>query len=133
MNKSSVFVAYAALCVAGFAGIALLGVTGKSNDVYAITALFAFYGFLCTTGLFYVVAKQKAVIDAMIARNDTMHDTMFTWSEQNNEDAVRCVDELRSEMNRRLDGLENFELSNIWRSIEDLQNADADAKCGSKK
>ena len=133
MNKSSVFVAYAALCVAGFAGIALLGVTGKSNDVYAITALFAFYGFLCTTGLFYVVAKQKAVIDAMIARNDTMHDTMFTLSEQNNEDAVRCVDELRSEMNRRLEGLENFELSNIWRSIEDLQNSDVDAKCGSKK
>ena len=133
MNKSSVFVAYAALCVAGFAGIALLGVTGKSDDVHAITALFAFYGFLCTTGLFYVVAKQKAVIDAMIARNDTMHDTMFTLSEQNNEDAVRCVDELRSEMNRRLEGLENFELSNIWRSIEDLQNSDADAKCGSKK
>jgi plasmid stabilization system protein ParE len=58
---------------------------------------------------------------------------MFTLSEQNNEDAVRCVDELRSNIERRFDGLENFELSNIWRSIEDLQNADADAKCGSKK
>jgi hypothetical protein len=54
-------------------------------------------------------------------------------SEQNNEDAVRCVDELRSDLERRFDGLENFELSNIWRSIEDLQNSDADAKCGSKK
>jgi hypothetical protein len=58
---------------------------------------------------------------------------MFTLSEQNNEDAVRCVDELRSDIERRIDGLENFELSNIWRSIEDLQNADADTKCGSKK
>lgn len=133
MNKSSVFVAYAALCVVGFAGVAAIGIAGKSSDLNAIIAFFAFYGFLCTTGLFYVVAKQKATIDTMIARNDTMHDTMFTLSEQNNEEAVQCVDELRSEMNRRLDGLENFELSNIWRSIEDLQNSDADAKCGSKK
>jgi hypothetical protein len=133
MNKSSVFVAYAALCVAGFAGIALLGVTGKSDDVHAITAFFAFYGFLCTTGLFYVIGKQKVAIDMLITRIENVNDVVYNVSEQNNVDAVRCVDELRLEMNRRLDGLENFELSNIWRSIEDLQNADADAKFGSKK
>jgi len=89
MNKASVFVVYSLLSLVGFGGVALLGFTGKSNDLNAIIAFFSFYGFLCTTGVFYVVGKMKAAME---------------WQDERINDANRVHQEAIREVYSYIDG-----------------------------
>lgn len=113
-NKNSIFVSYALLVLAGFGGTALLGFTGKSGDINATVAFLGFYGFLCTTGAFYVLGKQKATLEAI---ND--HINEVNQSHWNNSE----------EINRRInDGLAAIErdsqkqMDSVWVNIDRLES-----------
>jgi hypothetical protein len=133
MNKASIFVAYAALCVAGFAGVAAIGIAGKSSDLNAIIAFFAFYGFLCTTGLFYVIARQKVTIDALSTHIQTVHEAVHSTTEYHHELVLADIATLRREVEDRLDHEIGSELSSIWRTMDTLQDAQIEDNCCSKK
>jgi len=71
-NKSSlIFICYALLVTIGFGGTALLVLSGKSSDTTAVVAFTGFYGFLCTTGVFYVLVKYKSALESISDKIDT--------------------------------------------------------------
>lgn len=108
-NKSSIFVTYAALCVVGFAGVTLLSFTGKSNDLAAVVAFFAFYGFFCTTSVFYVLGKQKAWMESINTHVDRSHDSL---NERMN-DVYRQI----SDESRVLNESIHANTDELWREI----------------
>ena len=125
-NKTSIFVSYALLVLVGFGGTALLGFTGKNNDTNAVVAFLGFYGFLCTTGAFYVLGKQKAALDALVEHINEVSDAHYK-----NADAIhRRVDdgltELGREMEKRIDA--------VWVNIDRIDNTlDECASCTPSK
>ena len=62
-NKTSIFSTYALLSVIGFGGFWFFGAKG-GESMNAAETFMAFYGFLSTTVVFYVLASQKQSIDA---------------------------------------------------------------------
>lgn len=88
-NKTSIFVYYALLVVVGFSGTALLGFTGKSGDTDAVVTFLGFYGFLCTTGSFYVIGKQNTTIDSLYEYIRTLDENQ----DKNCADIYRHLDE----------------------------------------
>jgi hypothetical protein len=117
MNKASIFVAYSLLSLVGFGGVALLGFTGKSNDVNAILAFFCFYGFLCTTGVFYVVGKMKA---AMEWQDERINDTTRMHTEAVRE-IYTYIDGEARQINGRVDDAQDSlsrEISSVWSEME---------------
>lgn len=60
-NKASVFSAYALLSVVGFGGLWFGAKGGESLS--ATESFLAFYGFLSTTVVFYMLAGQKASLE----------------------------------------------------------------------
>lgn len=125
-NKTSIFVAYALLVLVGFGGTALLGFTGKNSDTNAVVAFLGFYGFLCTTGAFYVLGKQKAAMDSLVEHINEVSDAHYK-----NADAIhRRVDdgltELGREMEKRMDA--------VWVNIDRIDNTlDECASCTPSK
>ncbi len=117
MNKVSVFVVYSLLSLVGFGGVALLGFTGKSNDLSAIIAFFSFYGFLCTTGVFYVVGKMKAGMEWQDERiGDVTRDNVERIKE-----VYSLVDSEVRQMNGRVDEVQDSlsrEISSVWSEME---------------
>jgi hypothetical protein len=117
MNKVSVFVVYSLLSLVGFGGVALLGFTGKSNDLNAIIAFFSFYGFLCTTGVFYVVGKMKA---AMEWQDERINDTTRMHTEAVRE-IYTYIDGEARQINGRVDDAQDSlsrEISSVWSEME---------------
>ena len=117
MNKASIFVAYSLLSLVGFGGVALLGFTGKSNDINAIIAFFSFYGFLCTTGVFYVVGKMKA---AMEWQDERINDTTRMHTEAVRE-IYTYIDGETRQINSRIDDVSDDthrEFGHIWQRVE---------------
>ena len=117
MNKASIFVAYSLLSLVGFGGVALLGFTGKSNDVNAILAFFCFYGFLCTTGVFYVVGKMKV---AMEWQDERINDTTRMHTEAVRE-IYTYIDGEARQINGRVDDAQDSlsrEISSVWSEME---------------
>jgi len=125
-NKTSIFVSYALLVLVGFGGTALLGFTGKNSDTNAVVAFLGFYGFLCTTGAFYVLGKQKAAMDSLVEHINEVSDAHYK-----NADAIhRRVDdgltELGREMEKRIDA--------VWVNIDRIDNTlDECASCTPSK
>lgn len=125
-NKTSIFVSYALLVLVGFGGTALLGFTGKNSDTNAVVAFLGFYGFLCTTGAFYVLGKQKAALDSLVEHINEVSDAHYK-----NADAIhRRVDdgltELGREMEKRIDA--------VWVNIDRIDNTlDECASCTPSK
>ena len=60
-SKTSIFSAYALVSVVGFAGL-WFGVKGSEN-LSSTESFLAFYGFFCTTVIFYMLASQKSMIE----------------------------------------------------------------------
>jgi hypothetical protein len=119
-NKTSIFVAYAALVLVGFGGTALLGFTGKNSDTNAVVAFLGFYGFLCTTGAFYVLGKQKAALDALVEHINEVNDSHYK-----NADAIhRRVDEGLSELSREMEKQGN----SLWAVVDRVECAVEDCK-----
>jgi hypothetical protein len=117
MNKASIFVAYSLLSLVGFGGVALLGFTGKSNDLNAIIAFFSFYGFLCTTGVFYVVGKMKV---AMEWQDERINDTTRMHTEAVRE-IYTYIDGEARQINGRVDDAQDSlsrEISSVWSEME---------------
>jgi hypothetical protein len=117
MNKASIFVAYSLLSLVGFGGVALLGFTGKSNDINAIIAFFSFYGFLCTTGVFYVVGKMKV---AMEWQDERINDTTRMHTEAVRE-IYTYIDGEARQINGRVDDAQDSlsrEISSVWSEME---------------
>jgi hypothetical protein len=113
-NKTSIFVSYALLVLVGFGGTALLGFAGKSSDTNAVVAFLGFYGFLCTTGAFYVLGKQKASLDALVEHINEVNDAHYK-----NADSIH----------RRIeDGLSSIErdtqkqMDSVWVNIDRLES-----------
>lgn len=125
-NKTSVFTAYAALVMVGFGGTALLSVFGKSNDTTAVVAFLGFYGFLCTTGIFYVIGKQKATIEAMHTYINEVNDSH--WKE--NENIYRRIGEDVSRIERDVEK----RIDSVWANIDRIDNTlDECASCTPSK
>lgn len=117
MNKASVFVVYSLLSLVGFGGVALLGFTGKSNDLNAIIAFFSFYGFLCTTGVFYVVGKMKA---SMEWQDERINDANRVHQESIRE-VYSYIDGETRQVNGRIDDLNDHftrEVGLVWNEVE---------------
>lgn len=114
-NKISVFTAYAALVMVGFGGTALLSVFGKSNDTTAVVAFLGFYGFLCTTGIFYVIGKQKATIEALHTHINEVNDAH--WKE--NENIYRRIGDDVSRIERQSEERH----SAVWNALDRIECA----------
>ena len=123
-NKSSIFVTYAALCVVGFAGVTLLSFTGKSNDLAAVVAFFAFYGFFCTTSVFYVLGKQKAWMEAINTSVDRSHDRL--------NECMNDVYRQMSEESRALNDTMHSTTDDLWREVGRISDKVEDC-CESSK
>lgn len=125
-NKTSIFVSYALLVLVGFGGTALLGFTGKNSDTNAVVAFLGFYGFLCTTGAFYVLGKQKAALDTLVEHINEVSDAHYK-----NADAIhRRVDDgiatIERDMEKRMDA--------VWVNIDRIDNTlDECASCTPSK
>lgn len=125
-NKTSIFVSYALLVLVGFGGTALLGFTGKNSDTNAVVAFLGFYGFLCTTGAFYVLGKQKAALDSLVEHINEVSDAHYK-----NADAIhRRVDDglaaIERDVEKRIDA--------VWVNIDRIDNTlDECASCTPSK
>ena len=125
-NKTSIFVSYALLVLVGFGGTALLGFTGKNSDTNAVVAFLGFYGFLCTTGAFYVLGKQKAALDTLVEHINEVSDAHYK-----NADAIhRRVDDglaaIERDVEKRIDA--------VWVNIDRIDNTlDECASCTPSK
>jgi len=125
-NKTSIFVSYALLVLVGFGGTALLGFTGKNTDTNAVVAFLGFYGFLCTTGAFYVLGKQKATLDSLVEHINEVNDSHYK-----NADAIhRRVDDgitaIERDVEKRMDA--------VWANIDRIDNTlDECASCTPSK
>lgn len=113
-NKTSIFVAYAVLVLVGFGGTALLGFTGKNSDTSAVVAFLGFYSFLCTTGVFYVLGKQKATIEALHTYINEVNDAH--WKE--NENIYRRIGEDVSRIERDVEK----RIDSVWANIDRIDN-----------
>jgi hypothetical protein len=114
-NKISVFTAYAALVMVGFGGTALLSAFGKSNDTTAVVAFLGFYGFLCTTAIFYVIGKQKATIEALHTHMDQVNDAH--WKE--NENIYRRIGDDVARLEREAEERN----SSVWNALDRVECA----------
>ena len=117
MGKTSIFTAYSVLCLIGFAGVSALSFAGKINEPTTVAAFFAFYGFLCTTGLFWVVGRLKAQMEWYDERH---HDNNSSVAERFAE-VYRSVESESQQMNRRIDETAQDmqrEVNAVWNAIE---------------
>jgi hypothetical protein len=112
-NKNSIFVSYAVLVLAGFGGTALIGFTGKSGDINATVAFLGFYGFLCTTGAFYVLGKQKAAIESLVEHINEVNDSHY----KNAESIHRRVDDGLAALERDT----QKQMDSVWANIDRLE------------
>jgi hypothetical protein len=124
-NKTSIFVSYALLVLVGFGGTALLGFTGKNNDTNAVVAFLGFYGFLCTTGAFYVLGKQKAALDSLVEHINEVNDSHY----KNAESIHRRVDDGLAALERDTQKQVDSVWVNIDRLESDLENCRACTPC----
>jgi len=119
-NKTSIFVSYALLVLVGFGGTALLGFTGKNSDTNAVVAFLGFYGFLCTTGAFYVLGKQKAALDSLVEHINEVNDSHYK-----NADAIhRRVDDGLAELSREMEKQGN----SLWAVVDRVECAVEECK-----
>lgn len=109
-NKTSIFSTYALLSVVGFGGFWWFGGTKSGESLNASEAFLAFYSFLSTTVVFYVLASQKQSIDSTYDAitsevNDRNRDTdaMYRYFDSENEKVVRRIDNEMDLINREID------------------------------
>jgi len=107
--KISVFSTYALLSLIGFGGFWWM--TAKGGDSMSATnAFLAFYGFLSTTVVFYVLASQKQsmdIINEVIASetNDRNRDieAAYRYIDSENEKIARRLDDSETAMYREFE------------------------------
>lgn len=125
-SKTSIFTSYAALVMVGFGGTAALSFFGKGNDMSAVVAFLGFYGFLCTTGIFYVLGKQKAAVDALQTYISEVNDSHYKNSESINRRIEDGLVELERETTTRFDTL--------WATLDRIETSVEDSRaCVSSK
>lgn len=107
--KFSVFSTYALLSLIGFGGFWWM--TAKGGEaVSATNAFLAFYGFLSTTVVFYVLASQKQsmdIINEVIASetNDRNREieSVYRYIDNENEKIARRIDDSEAAMYREFE------------------------------
>lgn len=117
MNRTSIFTVYSGLCLAGVAGVAVLAFAGKISEPMTIAAFFAFYGFLCTTGIFWMLGKVKAQMEWY----DERHHSTVDENTQRIADVYRSVESEVRQINGRIDEVDrdvSREVSAIWSALE---------------
>ena len=124
-NKNSIFVSYALLVLVGFGGTALLGFTGKSGDLNAVVAFLGFYSFLCTTGAFYVLGKQKATVEAIAERINEVNDTHYNNAESIHRRIEDGLSALERDTQKQMDSV----WVNLDRIESDLEDCRACTPC----
>jgi len=118
-NKSSlIFICYALLVTIGFGGTALLVLTGKSSDTTAVVAFTGFYGFLCTTGVFYVLVKYKSALESISDKIDTNQRYAGQDLTYNTDAIWTAVNDNHKSVNQDLDERTN----RIWETLDRLSN-----------
>lgn len=109
-SKTSIFTAYAIVSVVGFAG---LWFGAKGSDSLTTTESFlAFYGFFCTTVLFYVLASQKASIEQAL---DMIHEESGDRSREI-EAVYRNINENSADLRRQIGEIDTLVYEQIHRS-----------------
>jgi|694.fasta_scaffold32560_12 hypothetical protein len=116
-NKTSIFSTYALVSVIGFGGFWWFGAKGGESMNAAETFL-AFYSFLCTTVVFYVLASQKQSIDHAF---DAIQSEMSERG-RDVEAAYRYIDDENEKIARRIDSEYNI----VFRELERIER---DADC----
>lgn len=100
-SKTSIFTAYALVSVVGFAGL-WFGVKGSEN-MTAAESFLAFYGFFCTTVIFYMLASQKTMIENAF---DSIREETTDRSREM-EGVYRHIDTVNDSIRRDIDSLES--------------------------
>ena len=108
-NKTSIFSTYALLSVIGFGGFWFFGAKGGEN-MNAAETFMAFYGFLSTTVVFYVLAGQKQSMDHAF---DAIQDGVLEHG-RDIEAAYRYIDDENGKIARRID----MTTDSIYREME---------------
>lgn len=108
-NKTSIFSTYALLSVIGFGGFWFFGAkSGESMN--AAETFMAFYGFLSTTVVFYVLAGQKQSMDHAF---DAIQEEVIERG-RDIEAAYRYIDDENGKIARRID----MTTDSIYREME---------------
>lgn len=108
-NKTSIFSTYALLSVIGFGGFWFFGAkVGESMN--AAETFMAFYGFLSTTVVFYVLAGQKQSMDHAF---DAIQEEVIERG-RDIEAAYRYIDDENGKIARRID----MTTDSIYREME---------------
>lgn len=108
-NKTSIFSTYALLSVIGFGGFWYFGAKG-GESMNAAETFMAFYGFLSTTVVFYVLAGQKQSMDHAF---DAIQEEVIERG-RDIEAAYRYIDDENSKIARRID----MTTDSIYREME---------------
>jgi hypothetical protein len=108
-NKTSIFSTYALLSVIGFGGFWFFGAKG-GESMNAAETFMAFYGFLSTTVVFYVLAGQKQSMDHAF---DAIQDEVNERG-RDIEAAYRYIDDENGKIARRID----MTTDSIYREME---------------
>lgn len=119
MNRTSIFTVYSGLCLAGVAGVAVLAFAGKISEPMTVAAFFAFYGFLCTTGIFWMLGKVKAQMEWY----DDRHHSTVDENAQRIADVYRNVENEVRQINSRMDDIDRDvtrETGAIWSALESV-------------
>ena len=108
-NKTSIFSTYALLSVIGFGGFWFFGAKG-GESMNAAETFMAFYGFLSTTVVFYLLAGQKQSMDHAF---DAIQDEVNERG-RDIEAAYRYIDDENGKIARRID----MTTDSIYREME---------------
>ena len=108
-NKTSIFSTYALLSVIGFGGFWFFGAKG-GESMNAAETFMAFYGFLSTTVVFYVLAGQKQSMDHAF---DAIQEEVNERG-RDIEAAYRYIDDENGKIARRID----MTTDSIYREME---------------
>lgn len=127
--KNTTFNTFAAICAAGFIGLAFIGMSGKFEEVN--TALSVFAGF----SLFSVVALYFALngIQAQIARNNEDTDEVSRRITSDVRDLYQYIEESKRDIHERIEANYrdcNESVSDMYRRMDSMVD---DCCAGSKK
>ena len=119
-NKTSIFSTYALVSVIGFGGFWWFGAKG-GESLNAAETFMAFYSFLCTTVVFYVLAGQKQSMDHAF---DAIQDEVNERG-RDIEAAYRYIDDENGKIARRID----MTADSIYRDMEYHSESKTDTCC----
>jgi len=95
-NKNSIFIVYACICVAGFAG--LVALSSQETPINLSIAVVGLYGFFSTSVVFYLINKLKDEQDNVLENHQDTLESVWRHFDKIESELLNQIGEVRREM-----------------------------------